>query len=388
MRLWNEGRLIEGRTGGAVAPPPSPQTPLPTPFEGPERRAKGPTFRSKSGKGLGEGVWGRGQGSADPWPPPPRTHPTPERIAAVDIGSLTVRLAVAEVAGSGKFQVILHRREITGLGREVGETGLLSRADQDRTLEALGDFARELAAQAVGRGQAVATQAVRQAGNGQEFLEAAAKVFNIPVRLLAPEEEAHLALSGVLSALDPKYLEADPLLVFDVGGGSSEFILVRRGQEPVFAGLPLGVLSLSQARPLGDPPHPDRVIDLKRVLRRGLQDFYQPRFGVLLERPPLLVGTAGAVTTLAAMAQEMTEYDPTRVNNYLLSKHRVDELADRLAALPEKERALLPGIEPAKAEVMVAGVLIIQSILQVFGQDSLVTVDAGLLEGVLAELAG
>jgi exopolyphosphatase/guanosine-5'-triphosphate,3'-diphosphate pyrophosphatase len=381
-----KGALIEGRTGGAVALPPFPQTPLPTPFEGPERRANSPTFRPKSGKGLGEGVWGRGQGSTDPWPPPPKTS-VGNRLAAVDIGSLTVRLAVAEVLGPGRFQVILHRREITGLGREVAETERLSRADQDRTLKALGDFAREMAAQVVGRGQAVATQAVRQASNGQEFLRTAERVLNLPVRLLAPEEEAHLALTGVLSVLDSKYLDAGPLMVFDVGGGSSEFILVRRGQEPVFAGLPLGVLSLSRTRPLGDPPRPDKVADLKEELSGKLQDFSQKHFGELLADSPTLVGTAGSVTTLAAMAQEMAAYDPRRVDNYILTKARVADLAGRLAALPEKERARLPGIEPAKAGVMVAGALIVQTIMQVFGQDHLVAVDAGLLEGVLAELA-
>jgi exopolyphosphatase/guanosine-5'-triphosphate,3'-diphosphate pyrophosphatase len=309
------------------------------------------------------------------------------RIAAIDIGSLTVRLAVAEVAGPGEFQVILHRREVTGLGREVGETGRLSRADQDRTLTALGAFAREMAARGVDRGQGVATQAVRQAGNGPEFLRDAEKVLNLPVRLLAPEEEAHLALSGVLSALAPKFLEAGPLVVFDVGGGSSEFTLIRRDREPVFAGLPLGVLSLSRSRPLGDPPRPEKVVELKKELFKELQEFYRQHFGDLLEDAPTLVGTAGAVTTLAAMAQGLTVYDPERVNNYILTKEQVTDLAGRLAALPEKERALLPGIEPAKAGVMVAGVLIIQTILQVFGQDRLVTVDAGLLEGVLAEIS-
>jgi exopolyphosphatase/guanosine-5'-triphosphate,3'-diphosphate pyrophosphatase len=309
------------------------------------------------------------------------------RIAAVDIGSLTVRLAVAEALGPGRFQVIWHHREVTGLGREVAETGLLSRADQDRTLTALGDFAREMAARGVKRGQGVATQAVRQAKNGLEFLRAAEKVLNTPVRLLVAEEEALLALSGVLSALDPKYRDAGPLLVFDVGGGSSEFILVRKAQEPVFAGLPLGVLSLSRARPLGDPPRPDKVASLSAELFRDLQEFYRKHFEELLEDSFTLVGTAGAVTTLAAMAQGLTMYDPERVNNYILTKEQVASLAERLAALSEKERALLPGIEPAKAGVMVAGALIIQTITQVFGQDHLVTIDAGLLEGVLAELA-
>jgi exopolyphosphatase/guanosine-5'-triphosphate,3'-diphosphate pyrophosphatase len=305
----------------------------------------------------------------------------------VDIGSLTVRLAVAEVLGPGTFRVILHRREITGLGREVGETGRLGRAEEESTLKALAGFAREISARGVKRGQGVATQAVRQADNGPEFLRAAEKVVHMPVRLLSPAEEAHLSLAGVLTALSPKYREAGPLVVFDVGGGSSEFILVRQDQEPVFAGLPLGVLSLSRSRPLGDPPRPEKVGALQQELHQVLGDFYQKNFAGLLADGLTLVGTAGSVTTLAAMAQEMTTYDPQRVNNYILTKHHVEGLAGRLAALPEKERARLPGIEPAKAPVMVAGALIVQTILTAFGQEQLVTVDAGLLEGVLAEIS-
>ncbi len=309
------------------------------------------------------------------------------RLAAVDIGSLTVRLAVAEAAAPGKFQVVLHRREITGLGREVVASGELGQADQDRTLKALEGFAREMAAQGVDKGQAVATQAVRQAQNGREFLEAAEKVLNLPVRLLTPEEEACLTLAGVLTALDPKYREAGPVLVFDLGGGSLEFILVRPGEEPVVAGLPRGVLSVSRTRPLGDPPRAVIVDDLKRELRRAVQDFYQRYLRRFVAKPPLLVGTAGTVTTLAAMAQEMTEYDPQRVNNYILTRALVGEMAEVLCMLPEQKRALIPGLEPAKAGVMVAGVLIVQAILAVLGQDRLVCVDSGLLEGVLAEVA-
>jgi exopolyphosphatase/guanosine-5'-triphosphate,3'-diphosphate pyrophosphatase len=317
----------------------------------------------------------------------PYLEPHMTRIASVDLGSLTVRLAVAEVEGPGKFRVILHRREITGLGREVAATGVLSPDDQERTLKALRGFAREMASLEVAKGQGVATQAVRQAQNGKEFLQVAEEVLRLPVRLLASEEEAYLTLRGVLSALDPKYLDAGPLLVFDVGGGSSEFVLMRPAAELVFAGIPLGVLTISRSRPLGDPPQPHKVEDLKRELRRSLQDFYAPRFGVLLAKPPLLVGTAGSVTTLAAVAQDMAEYDPQRVNNYILTKEEVAELAALLAALPESERARLPGIEPAKAGVMVAGALIVQAILAVTGQDHLVAIDAGLLEGVLAEMA-
>jgi exopolyphosphatase / guanosine-5'-triphosphate,3'-diphosphate pyrophosphatase len=308
------------------------------------------------------------------------------RIAAIDLGSLTVRLAVAEVAGGEPPRVIKYRREITGLGRGLAEAGNLAPAAMARTLAALKDFAGEIRACGVERLEAVATQAVRQAGNREEFIRRVENL-GLPVRLVSPEEEARLALKGVITALDRKHLEAGPLVVFDLGGGSSEFVLLRPGEGPWFAGLPLGVLSLSQAYPVGDPPEAGRVAALEQEVKARLKSFYAEHFAARLEAPPTLAGTAGAVTTLAAMALKMTDYDPRRVNNLMLSKAEIEELAGQILTLPEAARARLPGLEPAKAGVMVAGVLIVGQILETFGQESLVVVDAGLLEGLLAELA-
>jgi exopolyphosphatase / guanosine-5'-triphosphate,3'-diphosphate pyrophosphatase len=308
------------------------------------------------------------------------------RIAAVDLGSLTVRLAVAEVAGPGRLRVIKYCREITGLGRGLAEAGNLTPAAMARTLAALADFVREIREHGVERLQAVTTQAVRQAGNREEFIRRVEDL-GLPVRLLAPEEEARLTLRGVLTALDRKYLEAGPLVIFDLGGGSSEFLLLRPEAAPWFAGLPLGVLALSQAQPVGDPPDAARVSALEGAVKARLKSFYAEHFAARLEAPPTLVGTAGAVTTLAAMALKMTDYDPRRVNNFILPKPEVEQLAAQILALPEAARARLPGLEPAKAGVMVAGVLMVKNILETFGQESLVVVDAGLLEGLLAELA-
>ena len=310
-----------------------------------------------------------------------------KRLAAIDVGSLTVRLAVAESAGPGRFRVLKHCREVTALGRGLAQTGSLAPEGMDQTIAALGAFLRELETLGVESFQAVATQAVRQAQNRQVFLQRLREELGLTVRVLAPEEEARLSLQGVLTALAPQYLMEPALAVFDVGGGSSEFALVRPGREPEFASLALGVLTLSQARPLGDPPEPVRVAALKQELTEQLSGFYQRFLQPFLKAPPRLVGTAGAVTTLAAMALKMTEYDPERVNNLVLTREQVAELAGLVAGLPESERARLPGLEPAKAGVMVAGALIVLTILQVCRQDSLVVIDAGLLEGVLGEMS-
>jgi len=309
------------------------------------------------------------------------------RFAALDLGSLTVRLAVAEDRGGGKFRMLAHRREITGLGRGLAATNALAPEGITRTLKALQDFKQVMAAQGVKVYRAVGTQALRQARNREAFLAEVRASLGLAVEVITPEAEARLALTGVLSALAPEVSAAPAVLVFDVGGGSTEFALVQSGREPVFAGLPLGVLTLSQARPLGDPPVPAKLAALKEELAARLGSFYEEALRPHLTAAPRLVGTAGAVTTLAAMHLKLREYDPDKVNNLILTRPQVAELAARVARLPEAARAALPGIEPAKAGVMVAGALMVLTILTVCRRDSLVVIDAGLLEGVLDDLA-
>jgi len=294
---------------------------------------------------------------------------------------------VAERTAPGRCRLLHRERAITGLGEGLAQTGALAPAALARTMLALQGFLATIRAYGVEVCQAVATQAVRQARNRQEVLRQLEETLGLPVRLLSTQEEARFTLQGVLSVLNPKFLQNPNVMVFDVGGGSSEFALVRPQQEPLLAGLPLGVLTLSQAHPLGDPPEPEAVASLKETIAEQLKIFYLDNFTPSLKAPPLLVGTAGAVTTLAAMALKMTQYDPDRVNNMILTRSQVEDLAARLAALPEAERARLPGLEAAKAGVMVAGALIVLTILEIFDRDSLVVSDAGLLEGVLQELA-
>jgi exopolyphosphatase/guanosine-5'-triphosphate,3'-diphosphate pyrophosphatase len=308
-------------------------------------------------------------------------------FAAIDLGSLTVRMAVAAPTPEGGFRLLLHRREVTGLGEGLATTGELAPEGLARTLTVLKDFQQVMGAHRVAAYRAVGTQALRQARNRQVFLDQVRDSLGFSVEVLAPEEEARLSLTGVLSVLDPKELAAPAVLVIDVGGGSSEFALVRQGKAPVFASLPLGVLTLSQARPLGDPPQPTRVAALKKELAAQLGTFYRERIEPNLSAVPHLVGTAGAVTTLAAMHLKLQEYDPQKVNNLALTRDRVRALAELLASLPEVARGRLVGVEPAKAGVMVAGALIILTILEVCRQDSLMVIDAGLLEGVLQEMA-
>jgi exopolyphosphatase / guanosine-5'-triphosphate,3'-diphosphate pyrophosphatase len=307
-------------------------------------------------------------------------------FAALDVGSLTTRLAVAARTPEGGLSALAQRRQVTGLGAGLANTGELAPEGMARTLNALKTYQQIMAKHHVEVHRAVGTQALRQARNRHVFLDRLRDELGLTVEVLTPEQEARLSLAGVMSVLSPQFLVA-PALVFDVGGGSAEFALVGPAQDPVFASLPLGVLTLSQARPLGDPPQPDKVEALKREILAQLTAFYRESLQPHIKGFPRLVGTAGAVTTLAAMQLQMRTYDADKINNTLLTGAQVARLAELLARLPAAERARLAGLEPAKAGVMVAGALIVAAILEVCRQPLLVVVDAGLLEGVLQEIA-
>lgn len=309
------------------------------------------------------------------------------RFAAVDLGSLTVRLAVAELAGPRRFKVLGQYRQVTGLGEGLARNDTLASEPMDRTLKALGSFVQIMQAEGVKVSRVVATQAVRQAQNRDSFVQQIQEVLGLTLHILAPEEEARLSLQGVLSVLAPEIIAAPELVVFDVGGGSAEWALIRQGQPPRFCSLPLGVLTLSQRFPLGDPPQAEALAAMKEEILGRLGEFQQQHLQPYLKGTPRLVGTGGAITTLAALALVMSPYDASRVNNLLLTKGQVAALTELLCRLPEADRARLPGMEPAKAGVMVAGALIILSILEVCRQGSLVVIDADLLVGVLGEMA-
>jgi len=280
-----------------------------------------------------------------------------------------------------------HYREVTGLGAALAQGDILAPEDMARTFKALEGFVQVMGVQGVEVVRVVATQALRQARNREVFVRQVQEDLRLRVQILSPEEEARTSLKGVVSALAPEVLEAPELVVFDVGGGSSEWALIRQGQEPKFASLPLGVLTLSRSRLLGDPPRPEAVAALQGEIERRLEDFYRQTLQPHLTTTPRLVGTAGAVTTLAALALVLSPYDASRINNLLLTRGQVAALAELLCRLSTADRARLPGMEPAKAGVMVAGALIILTILEVFQADSLVVIDSGLLEGVLGEMA-
>lgn len=299
--------------------------------------------------------------------------------AAIDLGTNTARLLIARPLPSGAgFEPVLLQRQITRLGggfsRELG----ISDAAKERTLSALSSFAAEISGHGVMQLRAVATSAVRDAANGAGFCREVHERTGIELEVIDGEEEGVLTLKGVKAGIDDR---TNQLLVFDVGGGSTEYTLARDEHLLYTRSLPLGVVRLTEGK--GAPEQMREKIE--RELAALETDL---RYRNLLPVPAetTLVGTAGTATTLAAISMNMTTYDYRLVNNYLLEKDRIDSIFRMLAPLSPAERLCVPGLEQGREDLIIAGILITLATMERFGFRTCKVSDFGLLEGVLLSI--
>ena len=303
-----------------------------------------------------------------------------ERLAAIDVGTNTVLLLVAERAGGG-FAPLLERAEITRLGRGVDATGRLDPAAIAETAAVVADYARAARALGAARFACVATSAARDAANGAEFFEAVRRDAGLEASVISGEEEARLVYE---SAWRDFGAAGAALAVLDVGGGSTEFTF---GDGPAPRGrtsLQVGAVRLTERHVRSDPTAPAELARLREAAREALRPL------AATSRPPggRLVGVAGTVTTLSAVAQALPVYDAARVHGAALSLAEVEALVARLAALPVAARAALPGMEPKRADVILAGALVVAEAMRATAFDRLTVSDRGVRWGLLYDLAG
>ena len=306
-----------------------------------------------------------------------------ERVAAIDVGTNTVLLTVAERRGHS-FQPVVERAEITRLGRGVDRTGRLDPAAIAETVAVIARYAAEARSLGATRIAAVATSAARDAGNGAEFFEAARAAAGLVPEVIAGGEEARLVH---LSAWGDFGAPGRRLAVLDVGGGSSE---VTWGGGPVPDGrrsFQMGAVRLTERVSPGDPPSGDELRRMREAAHQALGEMKEIRASGALAGARL-VAVAGTVTTLAAVALALPEYDAARVHGSALSLDGLRALLGRLAALPTEERARLPGMEPKRADVIVAGAVLVVAALELGGFDALTVSDRGVRWGLLHDRFG
>jgi len=290
--------------------------------------------------------------------------------AVIDVGSHTVRLLIADLV-----EDTLVRRHydhvVTHLGRGVAEHHALSAPSLCATLAVLESFAATIVDFGQRDIRVVGTEALRAAHNRQELITLFEKRTGLHLEVLDSQQEALYMAHGVLQALRPPPQRA---VIFDIGGASTEFVCVERGQLRFQSSYRIGVVSLCDC----DDPH-QRMTQCADQLVNDLRGF---GLWPAVKRDWVLVGTAGTVTTLAAAQMKMTDYCPERINNFHLEALKLDALSCRLAPLTSTERELLPGIEAGRGETIFAGVQFVRFLLELFKRDVMTVSDAGLLQGV------
>ena len=294
------------------------------------------------------------------------------RLAAIDLGTNTVRLLIVEAGTGPGWRALEQTQRVTRLGEGLAASGRLSEAAMTRTAETVIEYAERAARLGAGRVLIVGTSAVREAANGAAFAAALASATGHPLRVLSGGEEARLTLQGVLWGLAPL---PGAVVVFDIGGGSTEFVRARDGAVEVAVSLRLGAVPLAEDR----APAAAVAARVRERLRRELPP------AILGSGVDRLVGTAGTVTTLAALDQGLAVYDPARVHGYTLTRGAVERQQGRLAPLSIAEIGQLPCLEPGRADLIGPGIAITLAVLDALGVESLVVSEYGLREGIVAE---
>jgi len=296
------------------------------------------------------------------------------RVAAIDFGTNTARLLIADLLKEGGFEPVCLEREIVRMGGGFSRQHGLSADAWQRGLSCLKRFSEIIAAHGDMRVRAVATSAVRDALNGADFQDMVLKETGIDLQVVDGITEGSLTLAGVLAGLDRSHQE---ILLFDVGGGSTEYTLARGGVARFVDSLPLGVVRLTEGKQTVDA--------MNRKIRKELEILYQKmgRSGCQLHHETVLIGTAGTATTLAAITLEMDDYDYRKVNNLIVSREQIQAIYDRLLPLSPAERLCVPGLEQGREDLIIAGMLITMQSMDLFGLKTMKVSDYGLLEGLV-----
>jgi exopolyphosphatase/guanosine-5'-triphosphate,3'-diphosphate pyrophosphatase len=301
------------------------------------------------------------------------------RLASIDLGTNTVRLLVVDAGPTAAWRVLEQDQTVTRLGEGLATRGCLAEEPMARTRAVVAGYlarARRAGAEEV---RVIATSAVREAANGREFCAALAAI-GAAVQIVSGEDEARLTLLGIVRGLGAP---VGPLLAFDIGGGSTEFVLAADSRVEASVSLRLGVVELAERFSFPGVVEWPRYQEMAELVRRRLATELPPA----IRRAGLrdLVGTAGTVTTLAALDLGLTRYDASRVHGHRLERSAVERLRDRLGALTVAQRAALPCLEPGRADLIVPGLAITLAALDVTGTGAVVVSEWGLREGILAE---
>jgi exopolyphosphatase/guanosine-5'-triphosphate,3'-diphosphate pyrophosphatase len=304
------------------------------------------------------------------------------RIAVIDMGTNSTRLLVAEVH-DGAVRELERRTEITRLGEGVDASGRLSEDATERVFDTLAEYREQIDRYGAETVVAVATSAVRDADNGEEFREELKDRFGIEARTIPGGEEARLTFLGATSALAS---DGDPTLVLDIGGGSTEFVVGHPRTEPDFhVSTELGSVRQTERHLRDDPPSADQLERLRQEVRETIEEDVPDDVRSATSEG---IAVAGTATSVAAIDLELDPYDPERVEGHPLTQDKTERILSMLAGLPVEERREVTGLHPERAPTIVAGVAILVEAMRAFGLDQMRASESDILHGAALTAAG
>ena len=317
----------------------------------------------------------------------PQPHSQRHTYGALDLGTNNCRLLIARPQ-DGAFTVIDAFSRIVRLGDGLSQTGKLSDDAMDRALSALSVCADKLRRRNVSLSRSVATEACRRAANGRKFIDRVRNETGIALEIIEPAEEARLAMLGCHKLLEPG---DGPALIFDIGGGSTELVLIDQDQGVpqirAWWSAPWGVVSLTESEGRAAIEGEDRVKAYKRMRERVRRSFDQFESMLPKDREGIrLLGTSGTVTTLASVHLALPTYDRRAVDGLHVPVGAMREISTAIAEMDYEQRSALPCIGPDRADLVVAGCAILEAILEIWPAEKLGVADRGIREGILRSL--
>lgn len=306
------------------------------------------------------------------------------RYAAIDCGTNAIRLLVADVL-HGRLTEVERRMLTVRLGEGIDATGEFSASALQRTFTAVEEYARDIERLGARTLRMVATSASRDARNAEVFIRGVCDRLGIEPEVVPGEEEAELSFLGAVHGLPGSLLES-PVLVCDIGGGSTEFVLGDGATSAITAtcSVDVGCVRMTERHLHGDPPTVDQIDETIETIDRLLDDAFA---AIDPSTIATFVGLAGSVTTVAALAHGLDEYDPEAIHGSLTTAHQVEQVCARLLMMTRADRAREPVMHPGRVDVIAGGALVLRQIMRRLPVDFVIASETDLLDGIVYKLA-
>jgi exopolyphosphatase/guanosine-5'-triphosphate,3'-diphosphate pyrophosphatase len=301
-----------------------------------------------------------------------------ERLASIDIGTNSQRLLVADIINGGLKRLYTKKR-IVRLGKGLTNGGKLSEERIKRCVDVTDEYFKDCEQMGAQKILPVGTSPLRKAENAEDVVTRIRERTGLDIVTLSGEEEGYLCFLGVAQGLGKDVSQS---LIIDIGGGSTELICCTGyNTKPQILSLPLGMVHLTETFFLSDPPKSSEITNCEKVISDTLNT--QGQWVACRSRESVMIGTAGTLTTLAAMDQGLSVYDPDRIQGYRLNREAVERILGEIRSRPRQELIGRAGLEPGREDVILAGTLIAKALMNEFDKGEFLISDWGLLEGII-----